>query len=197
MPLPARRRHSQRRRSRLAKRLGGALCGLACVAGAAFAEVQPTFDAARPDAQRQQAQRRFHAAMDGRLAAFMGDVKARETLLARLYREARLAGLPPSLVLALIEVESAFRPGAVSPAGAVGLMQIMPFWIDELGLAADDLKAPERNLRYGCTILAYYLAQENGDFTRALARYNGSLGRTRYPERVLATWQRRWQLAPL
>lgn len=134
--------------------------------------------------------------MDARLARFMGDAAARKTLLTRLYREARLAGLPPSLVLALIEVESAFRPEAVSSAGAVGLMQIMPFWIEELGLAADDLKAPERNLRYGCTILAYYLARENGDFTRALARYNGSLSHTRYPERVLDTWQSRWRLTP-
>ncbi|WNK18763.1 lytic transglycosylase domain-containing protein [Halomonas piscis] len=191
-----RRRHSQRRRRSLAKRLSGALCAVALLGAAAFAEVQPTFDAARPDARQQKAQRRFHDAMDARLARFMGDAAARKTLLTRLYREARLAGLPPSLVLALIEVESAFRPEAVSSAGAVGLMQIMPFWIEELGLAADDLKAPERNLRYGCTILAYYLARENGDFTRALARYNGSLSHTRYPERVLDTWQSRWRLTP-
>ncbi len=93
-------------------------------------------------------------------------------------------------MLALIQVESAFRVEAVSSAGAVGLMQIMPFWIRELGLPADDLKDPWRNLRYGCTILAHYLAVERGDFTRALARYNGSLGKTWYPERVMRAWQR-------
>lgn len=161
----------------------------------AVADVQPTFDAAaQPSARQQLEVRRFHTSMDRPLATFMPEAKARTQLLERVYREARLAGLPPALVLALIEVESAFRPTAVSSAGAVGLMQIMPFWIAELGLAADDLKAPSRNLRYGCTILAHYLAKENGDFTRALARYNGSLGKTRYPELVLNAWQGRWYL---
>lgn len=160
----------------------------------AAADVQPTFDAAQPSVRQQLEVRRFHTSMDRPLATFMPEAKARTRLLERVYREARLAGLPPALVLALIEVESAFRPTAVSSAGAVGLMQIMPFWIAELGLAADDLKAPSRNLRYGCTILAHYLAKENGDFTRALARYNGSLGKTRYPELVLNAWQGRWYL---
>ncbi len=53
----------------------------------------------------------------------------------------------------------------------------------------DDLTEPNRNLRYGSTILAHYLAVERGDFTRALARYNGSLGQTWYPERVLKAWR--------
>ncbi len=168
--------------------------GAPCAHAAVSSAVQPTFDAAEPSARQTAELRRFRSAMDSRLAPFMPSAKARRHLLERVYREARLARLPPSLVLALIEVESAFQPTAVSPAGAVGLMQIMPFWIDELGLAADDLKTPTRNLRYGCTILAHYLAVEGGDFTRALARYNGSLGKTRYPERVLNAWQARWHL---
>ncbi len=127
------------------------------------------------------------------LSRFIASAEQREALLARLYQEARLAGLPPNLVLALIEVESAFRQDAVSSAGATGLMQIMPFWVAELGLPMDDLTDPHRNLRYGCTILAHYLAVENGDFTRALARYNGSLGKTWYPERVMHTWQSAWR----
>lgn len=130
--------------------------------------------------------------MAPQLASYMPDAAARERLLRRIYHEARLAGLPPSLVLALIEVESHFQADAVSSAGAVGLMQIMPFWISELGLAADNLKTPERNLRYGCTVLAHYLEQENGDFTRALARYHGDADDTRYPERVMAAWQQHW-----
>ncbi|MDN6296791.1 MAG: transglycosylase SLT domain-containing protein [Halomonas sp.] len=161
----------------------------------AHADVQPTFGAAEPSARQTAELRRFRSAMDSRLAPFMPSAEARRHLLERVYREARLARLPPSLVLALIEVESAFRPTAVSSAGAVGLMQIMPFWIDELGLATDDLQTPTRNLRYGCTILGHYLAVEGGDFTRALARYNGSLGKTRYPERVLSAWQERWRIA--
>ena len=192
---PATRRHR-----RLAPWLGGiavsAALGTASMTAAFANNVQPTFDAAQPSARQQVEVRRFYTAMDRRLATFMPGAEARTHLLERVYREARLAGLPPALVLALIEVESAFRPKAVSSAGAVGLMQIMPFWIDELGLAADDLKAPARNLRYGCTILAHYLAKEGGDFTRALARYNGSLGRTTYPELVLNAWQQRWRTLP-
>ncbi len=132
--------------------------------------------------------------MEPRLARFIADGEQRRELLRRLYQEAKLAGLAPELVLAVIEVESAFRTEAVSSAGAVGLMQIMPFWIRELGLPADDLKDPWRNLRYGCTILAHYLAVERGDLTRALARYNGSRGETWYPERVLRAWQRHWRM---
>ncbi|QTF94426.1 MAG: lytic transglycosylase domain-containing protein [Halomonas sp. BM-2019] len=131
--------------------------------------------------------------MEAPLSRFVKDAALREELLQRVYLEARLANLPPELVLAVIQVESAFRADAISSAGAVGLMQIMPFWIRELGLPADDLKDPWRNLRYGCTILAHYLAVERGDFTRALARYNGSLGRTWYPERVMRAWQRHWR----
>ncbi len=139
------------------------------------------------------AARQWHNAMEPTLARFVKDADLRSELLQRIYLEARLANLPPELVLAVIQVESAFRTDAVSSAGAVGLMQIMPFWIRELGLPADDLKDPWRNLRYGTTILAHYLAVERGDFTRALARYNGSLGQTWYPERVMRAWQRHWR----
>ncbi|MGM0915579.1 MAG: lytic transglycosylase domain-containing protein [Pseudomonadota bacterium] len=141
------------------------------------------------------AARQWFTAMEPALSRHVKDPLLRSELLRRVYHEATLAGLPPELVLALIQVESAFRVEAVSSAGAVGLMQIMPFWIRELGLPADDLKDPWRNLRYGCTILAHYLSVERGDFTRALARYNGSLGKTWYPERVMRAWQRHWRPA--
>ncbi|HSH47889.1 MAG TPA: lytic transglycosylase domain-containing protein [Halomonas sp.] len=130
--------------------------------------------------------------MSPRLARYVDDASYRRLLLARIYQEAKIAGLAPELVMAVIQVESAFRAEAVSHAGATGLMQIMPFWVKELGLPADDLKDPWRNLRYGCTILAHYLAMENGDLTRALARYNGSLGRTRYAERIMRALGDRW-----
>lgn len=139
------------------------------------------------------AARQWQNAMEPSVARFVKDEALRGELLQRVYMEARLARLPPELVLAVIQVESAFRADAISSAGAVGLMQIMPFWVRELGLPADDLKDPWRNLRYGTTILAHYLAMERGDFTRALARYNGSLGQTWYPERVMRAWQRHWR----
>ncbi|WFF43047.1 lytic transglycosylase domain-containing protein [Salinicola endophyticus] len=120
------------------------------------------------------------------------DRQARLSLLQRIHAEARRAALPPELVLALIDVESRFRPAARSPVGARGLMQVMPFWKAEIGRPQDDLEDVATNLRYGCTILAHYLSRENGDWTRALARYNGSLGRTTYPEQVMAAWYHYW-----
>nr|WP_240036487.1 transglycosylase SLT domain-containing protein [Halomonas urmiana] len=140
------------------------------------------------------AARQWLNAMEPRLARYVPEAQRRRALLGRIHHEARLAGLAPALVLAVIQVESAFQAEAVSSAGAVGLMQIMPFWVRELGLPADDLKDPHRNLRYGCTILAHYLAVERGDLTRALARYNGSLGKTWYPERVMRALANRWSL---
>ncbi|XKF16935.1 lytic transglycosylase domain-containing protein [Halomonas sp. BLK-85] len=153
----------------------------------------PTFEAASQAPQASAQQKRWERQMGPKLAHFVPSADLHALILQRVYQEASLAGLPPSLILALIEVESAFEADAVSSAGAIGLMQIMPFWLEELGLAADNLKDPARNLRYGCTILAHYLAVENGDFTRALARYNGSLGKTWYPERVMHAWQQHWR----
>lgn len=99
----------------------------------------------------------------------------------------------PQLVLAVIDVESSFDPFAVSSAGAVGMMQVMPFWPRELGLTTRDLLDVEMNIRMGSSILAYYLERERGDYRRALARYNGSLGRRTYPDLVLSRLQSRWQ----
>jgi len=99
----------------------------------------------------------------------------------------------PQLVLAVIDVESAFDPFAVSSAGAVGLMQVMPFWPNELGLSTRDLINVELNIRMGTSILAYYLERERGDYRRALGRYNGSLGRRSYPDLVLGRLNARWR----
>src|SRR5699024_11430690 len=100
--------------------------------------------------------------------------------------------LSPDLVLAVIQVESAFKRYALSPAGARGLMQVMPFWVDEIGRPHDNLFDMQTNLRYGCTILAFYLDKENGNVTRALARYHGSLGQYSYPARVERALHKRW-----
>jgi soluble lytic murein transglycosylase-like protein len=99
----------------------------------------------------------------------------------------------PQLVLAVIDVESAFDPFAVSYAGAVGLMQVMPFWPTELGLTRKDLIDVELNIRMGTSILAYYLERERGDYRRALGRYNGSAGRREYPDLVLSRLSSRWR----
>jgi len=94
------------------------------------------------------------------------------------------------LVLGLIEVESGFRKYAVSEAGARGYMQVMPFWVRDIGSNGQNLFHLSTNLRYGCTILRYYLDMEKGDLYRALGRYNGSLGRPEYPNMVRAAWHK-------
>ncbi|WP_082140344.1 lytic transglycosylase domain-containing protein [Halomonas sp. PR-M31] len=130
--------------------------------------------------------------MQSRLAPFISQSE-HPNLLERIRLEAALAGLSAELVLALIQVESAFDTNAISSAGAQGLMQIMPFWKEVIGRPEDDLFDSGLNLRYGCTILAHYLEIEKGDLTRALARYNGSLGQTWYSERVMKAWATRWR----
>jgi soluble lytic murein transglycosylase-like protein len=105
------------------------------------------------------------------------------------------AGLDPHLVLAVIDVESRFRKYAVSKAGARGLMQVMPFWIEQIGGKGDNLFQERINLRYGCVILRHYLDREKGNLSNALARYNGSLGQPQYPSRVLRAWKERWALS--
>lgn len=130
--------------------------------------------------------------MGQRLAERVPDPDERLRLLRKIHQEANLADLQPELVLAVIEVESNFDRFAISPAGARGLMQIMPFWLNEIGRPDDNLFDVLTNLRFGCTILRHYLDVENGNLTRALARYNGSLGQTWYPERVFRAWNRNW-----
>jgi soluble lytic murein transglycosylase-like protein len=122
--------------------------------------------------------------------------KAAERILRAVHCESSKHAMlrdRPQLVLAVIDVESAFDPFAVSSAGAVGLMQVMPFWPRDLGLTNKDLIDIELNVRMGTSILAYYLNRERGDYRRALGRYNGSLGKRQYPDLVLGRLNTRWQ----
>lgn len=130
--------------------------------------------------------------MSTRLEPFVSDHEERMHILRTVHHEASKAGLQPDLVLALIHIESRFDRFALSVAGAQGLMQIMPFWKKELGRKDDNFANIETNLRYGCTILKFYLDKENGHLSRALARYNGSTGKTWYPEKVMTKWQDYW-----
>lgn len=130
--------------------------------------------------------------MSRRMEASVEDPGERMRILTRVHYEASRAELPPELVLAVIEVESNFDRYAISVAGALGLMQVMPFWRDEIGRPDDNLIRIETNLRYGCTILKFYLDKENGDLRRALGRYNGSLGQRQYPNRVIDKLSTKW-----
>ncbi|MCB1915520.1 MAG: lytic transglycosylase domain-containing protein [Rhodocyclaceae bacterium] len=135
---------------------------------------------------------RWLGAMSARLARYLDDEQYRVEFLKTVFYEAQRAGLDPQLVLSVIQVESAFRKYAVSSAKARGYMQVMPFWVKLIGDGDDNLFHLRTNLRYGCTILRHYLDIEKGSLFRALGRYNGSLGKARYPNLVLRAWRRNW-----
>jgi len=131
--------------------------------------------------------------MSRRLQERMPDRKTRIEFLKTVHYEAKRNGLDPQMVLGLIQVESGFRKYAISIAGARGYMQVMPFWIRAIGEPQHNLFSLRTNLRYGCVILRHYLNIENGDYFRALGRYNGSLGRPEYPDAVKAAWHGPWK----
>jgi soluble lytic murein transglycosylase-like protein len=130
--------------------------------------------------------------MSNRMVRRVEDLDERMRILKLVHYEARRANLEPELVLALINVESNFDRFAISSAGARGLMQIMPFWLDEIGRPGDNLFDIATNLRFGCTILNLYLKREQGNVHKALARYNGSVGKHWYPQRVFKALRTTW-----
>ena len=134
-------------------------------------------------------------AMTPRIARRFPDEDSARHFLMLVRYESMRAGLDPHLVLAVIDVESKFRKYAVSRAGARGLMQVMPFWVKELGEPGQNLFHERTNLRYGCTILRHYLERERGNLANALGRYNGSLGQADYPNRVQRALRERWALS--
>ena len=179
----------------------GILIALACIASGAMAqsnadpELREALRAAASDSES--FTDRFDAEvwltdMSRRLERQVKDPEERIKILKLVHLEASRAKLAPELVLAVIETESNFDHYAISVAGAIGLMQIMPFWLDEIGRPNDNLLHIETNLRYGCTILRFYLDKENGDLRRALGRYNGSLGRRKYPNKVIDKLTKKW-----
>jgi soluble lytic murein transglycosylase-like protein len=144
----------------------------------------------------QQRWQQWSDVMSRRLHSRMPDSMLRSEFLQTVWYEARRAGLEPSLVLGLIQVESGFRKYALSNVGARGYMQVMPFWTRVIGDGQPArLFHMQTNLRYGCSILRMYIDMERGNLYLALGRYNGSRGRPEYPNAVRASWQR-WEHLP-
>ena len=145
------------------------------------------------DTESRLAYLRWLGRVSPRLQKQKPDWNVRKEFLQTLWYESRRAGLEPSLVLGLIQVESNFRKFAVSSVGARGYMQVMPFWTRLLGDGdASQLFHMQTNLRFGCVILRHYLALEKGDLFLALGRYNGSRGKAPYPNAVLGS-KKRWE----
>jgi hypothetical protein len=137
----------------------------------------------------------WYKLMEPKLRRYMTDHDERMALLRTVYCETHRSGaapLPPGLVLAVLDVESRFDRWAVSSAGAVGLMQVMPFWPERLGMHRRELVTMEPNIRMGCAILRHYLETEHNDVRRALGRYNGSTRSRVYPDQVVTRWTRYW-----
>jgi soluble lytic murein transglycosylase-like protein len=178
-----------------------ALTGLAA-AGTAFADQQRDPElkgvVARAIAQAECFTDQYDSAvwytlMEPRLRSIVADKSERLDILKQVYCETHRRGetrLPPGLVMSVIDIESRFNRWAVSSAGAVGLMQVMPFWPEQLGMRRYELVHVAPNIRMGCAILRFYLTYEHNDVRRALARYNGSVGRRNYPDLVIGRWSR-------
>jgi soluble lytic murein transglycosylase-like protein len=135
----------------------------------------------------------WYKMMEPRLRRSVKDRDERVLILKHVFCEAHRAGearLPPGLVMAIIDVESRFNRWAVSSAGAVGLMQVMPFWPEDLGMRRYQLVRVPENIRMGTAIFRYYLKRERNNVAKALARYNGSVGRTWYSDMVIQRWTR-------
>jgi soluble lytic murein transglycosylase-like protein len=130
---------------------------------------------------------RWLGAMSTRLRKRQPEWVERKEFLQTVWYESRRAALDTGLVLGLIQVESNFRKFALSPVGARGYMQVMPFWTRVIG-DGDPAKLfhMQTNLRFGCVILKHYIDRERGDLFMALGRYNGSRGKPQYPDAVFA-----------
>jgi soluble lytic murein transglycosylase-like protein len=137
----------------------------------------------------------WYTLMEPRLRRYLPNRNDRLAILRTVYCEthrANVTPLPPGLVLAVLDVESHFNRWAVSSAGAVGLMQVMPFWPEQLGMQRRELVTIEANIRMGCAILRHYLQSERNDVRRALGRYNGTTLTRDYPDKVVTRWTRYW-----
>jgi soluble lytic murein transglycosylase-like protein len=140
---------------------------------------------------------RWISEMSRRIAHKVDTDRERTELLATTHYESLRAGLDPQMVLAVMYHESGFKKYAFSSAQARGYMQVMPFWVKYIGTPDQNLFNLRTNLRYGTVILRHYLDLENGDYYRALGRYNGSLGQGEYPNAVLAALNRHFQYTSL
>ncbi len=137
---------------------------------------------------------RWLGAMSDRLKKKKPEWQIRKEFLQTVWYESKRAGLDVALVLGLIQVESNFRKFAVSRVGARGYMQVMPFWTRVIGDGdPGKLFHMQTNLRFGCVILRHYLDREKGDLFMGLGRYNGSRGKSPYPDAVLGA-KKQWEV---
>lgn len=104
--------------------------------------------------------------------------KQAQEIVISAHKQGEEHDLDPILILSLITAESSFNPQARNNSGAVGLMQVIPYWhrdkISALGLSQAQLFHVDSNIQLGAMILKNYLDQNDGNMVRALQKYNGS-----------------------
>jgi soluble lytic murein transglycosylase-like protein len=103
--------------------------------------------------------------------------KPKAPFAEQIYEIAVRHAINPHLVAALIHVESAFKPKAVSRKGACGLMQLLPDTARRFGIKKrKDIFDPKKNLEAGIRYLKWLNKRFNGDVQRVLAAYNAGEG---------------------
>lgn len=147
--------------------------------------VQAILNQAQPDAAVQPVRDAWVNKVSNRITLFGNSTHEAKEIARWVWVYSQRHNIRPELVLALITVESRFDPFAVSSVGALGLMQVMPFWKDSMGTPNDNLFDVATNIRYGCAILKHYLSQYRSEES-ALAAYNGSLGYHKYPDKIFS-----------
>lgn len=141
--------------------------------------------------------------MSKRVKSQIPDIDARLDFLKVVLYESNRAGLNPQLVLSVIDVASGFKKYAVSPKGARGYMQVAPSWLKMIGTPDANLFHLRTNIRYGCTLLRYFIDFEKGDLVKGLGRYknlmgvvsetdNKLVGHSDFPEKVDRLSKTRW-----
>lgn len=130
-------------------------------------------DKPRPD-RGQQTTYEVHGATAMRATTPLASSARSAPYEASITEHSRRQGVAPDLVRAVIHVESAFNPTAVSVKGAMGLMQLMPETAEELGVT--NPFDPDQNIRGGVTYLKQLLTRYDHKVDLALAAYNAGIG---------------------
>lgn len=132
-------------------------------------------------AQRAAVRQQMQMAMEWQLATPGSEAPAADCdpiadpeLVPLIDRAAQQHQVEPKLLRGMIEQESGFRPCAISPKGAKGLMQLMPATIEQFKV--DDVFDPQQNIEAGATFLHQLLEKYKGDLKLALAAYNAGPG---------------------
>ncbi len=165
----------------------------AVVAAASVPElVEPTPVLLSPPAPRLTRHHQIEALATLYAKKYRVSAVATREYLGHAYREAERLGLDPLLLVAVISVESNFNPVAESPAGAVGLMQVIPrFHMDKFQSEDESALTPRTNIRIGALVLKEYIRRAGG-LVEGLQLYNGSATdeTTAYANKVLGEKQR-------